>query len=646
MEPIKINLTTPVSGQRFLNVKAITERDGELLIELSGKECYEIYEGQKLTFTRYIYEEGSTFYTLTETVTVLKEDDEHIIHTTLIPTHKISLYNGDDSIREYSGCTFIKTKEDHNIFPQDLSAAIQEVYITDYQGKQLGHYYGNDLNVPFKREDRSVDSADCITKINVDETCNKPYSYVETYRYDYLSEKVSRNTLMISGFSSNIKDKMVFLTTKFNPFYFYEVDENNMDSYGQPIKHCYLYEDPWWAEYKKANDSDSEGECNRKKYINLGNSRVTLSYNSYYWDLGVGLSSPTNESTLGSEDNFSTKFVEDLEQSLVPDFIDMERVKYSPVIKSDEATTIATSITLSFHFRERNRIFVASGTSAEDKEKELKERKQNTPFTSGNVYTDGWYINTDSGATIWWNGLECNDSGFSDTVAEFIEGSGLTSDLIGYLNFTDNDIYYRKKKVSQSFIRLTFYNSTDPIEQKLLYYSTIFLDAGELYGKYIKQLMYMEENDLFNKKKNKGLNLNAAVVFCSANTENRVDSKIVITNEYNRTKSSEGFNIYLFAEDINFNIDENGEKTIYMKVEFNHAGNGKTLPMIMWPKVNGEYVPLTMDNFIENLYIPIKLTYINDRYVYYIPDAYKNENGNIDLVLFEPKIDYEDDVPE
>jgi hypothetical protein len=32
--------------------------------------------------------------------------------------------------------------------------------------------------------------------------------------------------------------------------------------------------------------------------------------------------------------------------------------------------------------------------------------------------------------------------------------------------------------------------------------------------------------------------------------------------------------------------------------------------------------------------------------VYYIPDAYKNENGNIDLVLFEPKIDYEDDVPE
>ena len=327
----------------------------------------------------------------------------------------------------------------------------------------------------------------------------------------------------------------------------------------------------------------------------------------------------------------------------------MERVKYSPVIKSDEATTIATSITLSFHFRERNRIFVASGTSAEDKEKELKERKQNTPFTSGNVYTDGWYINTDSGATIWWNGLECNDSGFSNTVADFIEESGLTSDLIGYLNFTDNDIYYRKKKVSQSFIRLTFYNSTDPIEQKLLYYSTIFLDAGELYGKYIKQLMYMEENDLFNKKKNQGLNLNAAVVFCSANTENRVDSKIVITNEYNRTKSSEGFNIYLFAEDINFNIDENGVKTIYMKVEFNHAGYGRTIPF-MFPRSGGgilyDFGPNFPTSFNgdwkqcnEMQYFPVILNYDSElnEYVYYFPYG-KTENNTLVFNLYEPRI--------
>ena len=61
--------------------------------------------------------------------------------------------------------------------------------------------------------------------------------------------------------------------------------------------------------------------------------------------------------------------------------------------------------------------------------------------------------------------------------------------------------------------------------------------------------------------------------------------------------------------------------------------------MIMWPKENGKYVPLTIDNFISNLYIPIKISYFNNKYVYYIPDAYRNENGEIVLVLFEPKID-------
>ena len=525
---------------------------------------------------------------------------------------------------------------------------------------------------------------------------------------------------------------MVYLETKFNPFYSYFINTDpetgeplEYDEYGEVIKHCRLYKDSWWDEGYSVENAKKAG----KIYVNEGQNGVTLSYDTYYWNVNVGLSSPVNESTLGSYDNFNTRFIEDIEQSLIPDIVDMERVKYSPMVFDstkrdvvwykwtspnddrykevytntwispettedwaqvpvysaasttsfineaflfdatnsdgyclfreetdsytkavttyiykpteeiiDDSLTVATSITMSFHFRERQKI------SGETEQDILLLRKRNTNLTSGNVYSDGWYINPDSGDTIWWNGFKSNSSTFpNDDFEDFMKESGLTSDLIGCLNFTDNDIFYKKKKVSQSFVRLSFYNSPDPIEQKLLYYSTIFIDATELYGKYVKQLMYMEDNDLFNEKKNKDLNLNAAVVFCSGGT--RLDTKMVITNEFDRTKSSEGFNLYLFAEDKNFNL-ENGEKTIYMKVEFNHAGNGKTLPMIMWPKVNGEYVPLTIDNFIENLYIPIKLTYINDRYVYYIPDAYKNENGNIDLVLFEPKIDYEDDVPE
>jgi hypothetical protein len=243
----------------------------------------------------------------------------------------------------------------------------------------------------------------------------------------------------------------------------------------------------------------------------------------------------------------------------------------------------------------------------------------------------------------------------------------MTSDLIGYLNFTDSDVFNQKKKVSQSFLRLSFYSSKDPIEQKLLYYSTIFLDGGELYGKYIKQLNYLKRNGILNGAYDE-LYENSLVTLYFGDRNNdkdgsRVDTKITVTNEYDRTKSSEGFNLYLFSEDKIFE-SENGEKTIYMKVEFNHAGNGKTIPLIMWPIADkrtckicgnytdadkcecgsdefykiGDFIPLTTKNYIDSLYIEVKISYVNGRYVYYIPRAIEKDY-NLNLVLYEPKLD-------
>jgi hypothetical protein len=61
----------------------------------------------------------------------------------------------------------------------------------------------------------------------------------------------------------------------------------------------------------------------------------------------------------------------------------------------------------------------------------------------------------------------------------------------------------------------------------------------------------------------------------------------------------------------------------------------------MWPKdENDEYRPITIDSFLKDLYIPIRIQYIDGKFVYSIPSA-ENENGNIRIVLFEPKISYE-----
>jgi hypothetical protein len=81
------------------------------------------------------------------------------------------------------------------------------------------------------------------------------------------------------------------------------------------------------------------------------------------------------------------------------------------------------------------------------------------------------------------------------------------------------------------------------------------------------------------------------------------------------------------------------EATIYMKVEFNHAGYGKTIPMVLWPvDEDDNFIPLTLDNYLDSLYIPVILQYINGKYTYLI-DGAKINGDEIKLVLFEPKLE-------
>ena len=59
------------------------------------------------------------------------------------------------------------------------------------------------------------------------------------------------------------------------------------------------------------------------------------------------------------------------------------------------------------------------------------------------------------------------------------------SDLVGLLDFTNNDVYYQKSKLAKSFLRLSYYDSTDPQTQTLLATSTVFVDEHALFKKYI-----------------------------------------------------------------------------------------------------------------------------------------------------------------
>lgn len=209
-----------------------------------------------------------------------------------------------------------------------------------------------------------------------------------------------------------------------------------------------------------------------------------------------------------------------------------------------------------------------------------------------------------------------------------------TSDLMGLLYFTNDDIFYQRSKVAKSFARLSFYDSTDPQTQSLLATSCIFVDEHKLFKKFIdnsrKNLneygefsepqyrlqastRFLEHNALDGNRKeditrlHKINKVSVKTEFLGRKKDNieefsengrngcpysipsahsyntiidedhRVSSRLVVDNKHVTDTSSEGFYAYIFRE----YAEKLHPKPIYMKIEFNHAGIGKMIPFLI-----------------------------------------------------------------
>jgi hypothetical protein len=195
---------------------------------------------------------------------------------------------------------------------------------------------------------------------------------------------------------------------------------------------------------------------------------------------------------------------------------------------------------------------------------------------------------------------------------KYYGSSNLSYTKITDLGFTEDDIKYQKNSLSKSFLRLSFYDTKNRSSQSLLYYSTIFIDTNSIFSEFV----------------------------INGNNETRVEFKI--SNSFNYTKSSEGFYLYLFK---NLFTADSGA-TIYMKVEFNHAKYGKTIPLLL-PKsenfkngyIDGENID-GIKNLFDDLYIEINIKYDkkkNEYIWFFVNDSVNDcENHNITLELYEP----------
>ena len=369
-------------------------------------------------------------------------------------------------------------------------------------------------------------------------------------------------------------------------------------------------------------------------------------------------------------------FMEEQTQGVINRIVDMEKDIYYPAYAEEKGNelvmTLCNQIQFDLHFRSRDlKTWV------------INDENKNVDYinypTSWNLFDKYRYSNDDAKHKEFYPILNLKgDNQFFPP-----------SDLLYFLNFTNEDVFYQKQKIGKSFLRLSFYDSPDPKKQNLLHMSTIFMSETHLYQKYINA------DKIFSKYitiKDRGYSRDSVIkkddydydietVYsvsnnnvvshigvdtepCENNKKNiltfdenkRLSSSFIIKNRNSTADSCEGFYLYLFKE------YSNGlhERSIYMRVQFNHAGLGKTVnfmqlyhqnadkskAMLNWSsKFNYEKYKdgCTLQELYEHLYIEIKVKYDikNKRFCYYLPQWMSIKNSDkhtMRLSLFEVKL--------
>lgn len=372
---------------------------------------------------------------------------------------------------------------------------------------------------------------------------------------------------------------------------------------------------------------------------------------------------------LHKDDIIKSSLLDEIKTNSINRIVDMEKDIYYPVRHEKRGNkdifTLCNEIQIDLHFRTRNLdTFIINDVS------------QMTGYNR--IYSDNWNI------FDYYRYKNDNDSKNSLKPILNLNSNDLNffppSDLLYFLNFTNEDVYYQKQKIGKSFLRLLFYDSPDPHTQSLLYTSTIFMSETELYKKFTnsdknnqKYITIKERGDFKEGKNNKityvcdsnniakniavhtePINENNSLTF---NESQRLSSSFVIKNRDEAIDSSDGFYLYLFKEYSNWLH----ERSIYLKVQFNHAGLGKTInfmtlfrknndgnkQMIDWSSYynfNKFKDGCSLNDLYDHTYIEIKVKYDlqNKRFCYYLPDwmSEKNtKNKNVmRLSLFEIKI--------
>ena len=395
-----------------------------------------------------------------------------------------------------------------------------------------------------------------------------------------------------------------------------------------------------------------------------------------------------NGTNLHQEFVVDNMFFDVEEQKAINPSIDMEKDIYYPItFGADSGITEVDEIIFDLHFRTRtiddwkvvsdnNITFEYSARTEVDAEDDNNDNEVSDNLDNNKVMA----VKCNYNILDYYDWSTENDSELipqihDEYVSKFAKYQ--PSDLLYFLGFTDDDIFYQKNKVGKSFLRLSFYNGKNPNTSDLLYTSTVFMNEGSLYKKFLDnsqgggQYMSVKEVENVNKRiKNSIISVSYdtyeehtdddgfVIGKFTCDESKRLSSRFTIKNMFECAESSEGFYLYLFK---NFSQGLR-EQTIYMRVQFNHAGVGKTInftqpfkeddgvkSMLTFPNdIDMLKSGCTLNKLYENLFIEIKVKYDFGlrKFVYYLPSWLVDEDNlnQMHFNLYELKIADESNV--
>lgn len=641
----------------------------------------------------------------------------------LIGEEKVPMYITSVSDGEYSAGTLTRYGK---IVSGDSKSAITATYdIIPYDGITVGkkRYLLSEETIINEADDKVVEQ--------------RRYARLDrSNEYTFFVEDIKGSSMVICMPDINSTD----FTDEFNNFISKEICKDVVDNQMYMLLYTKnkifgnkeIREELVFQNYLMPFDEDT-APTSSDDYFNLFDNLQVFSKNGYI-HIPLALSNSQGNDII-QDDIVEKQFFEEVKNNAINPIVDMEKDVYYPkyILNSDKSIMefLSASAITPDERRTYQHAYIGSYTDFHP----IREIRVNPHFRTRNLdswkvndglddisvanVSDNWFItdmhpyrdvlDSSKPNSVLYHYVYPNNSKTPRitgmTKAESIEQLYNTSDLVGLLYFSNDDVFFQKTKIAKSFLRFSYYDSTNPQTQSLMATSTVFMDEHKLFktfidnsrknvsdyglinsveyavgsdGRYnlqkdialgstIRKVSVLSEY-LGERKDNRDRYLNRHNPYVEFNgviidDDHRIGSEFIIDNKIVTDTSSEGYYLYIFR-DYSENLHP---KPIYMKVEFNHAGIGHTIPFLIpmeWEtpeggSENGKRVPrrpltlvpedrelltqgIRLEDVYMQTYIPLYAVYDfkNKEYAYVFDNRYatQNEDNVLILNLFELKV--------